>query len=243
MSRIQSRKELIEYVKQMLGAPLVNIEVTDAQIGECIDQTVQKFTDFSYDGYLQDTILCQINGKGEYPMPEAITNVIKVSKGGSSNLTNFYQNYGPNCVPDIWSNYFFSKNLTGSIVSAICQISAIQSTLEKYYGDDINFVFNPSKKVLQVLDEYVGPTIIHYYYEYIPNEEHDLIYNHQWVKEYAVAKTKFLWGSIVGKYSAQLVGGAQINYSDIKSEAQQDIERLNEELLTRWSDPLPIDVA
>lgn len=243
MSQIHTKTDLIKYIRGMLGEPLINVELTDTQISEVIDQTVQKFTDFSYDGYLEDTILCEINGKKDYPLPPQITNILKVSKGGSSNITNFYNNYGPNLVPDIWSNYFFSNNLTGSIVSAICQISSVQSILEKYYGDDINYNFNPSKKVLQVLDEYTGPAIIHYQYQYIPNDDNDYIFDHQWVKEYALAKSKFLWGSVVGKYSGTLVGGTQINYADLKSEAQQDIDRLNEELLTRWSDPAPVLVG
>ena len=72
----------------------------------------------------------------------------------------------------------------------------------------------------------------------IPNEENDLIYNHEWIKAYCIAKTKEIWGSILGKYSQSLVGGAQINYGDIKSEAQSEIEKLEQELLDKWSDPV-----
>ena len=72
----------------------------------------------------------------------------------------------------------------------------------------------------------------------IANEENDLIYNHEWIKAYCIAKTKEIWGSILGKYSQSLVGGAQINYGDIKSEAQSEIEKLEQELLDKWSDPV-----
>jgi hypothetical protein len=46
-----------------------------------------------------------------------------------------------------------------------------------------------------------------------------------------------------GKYDQALVGGARINYDRLLSEAQQEIQTLNEELLTKWSDPAPIDIA
>ena len=70
-----------------------------------------------------------------------------------------------------------------------------------------------------------------------------MIYNQEWVKQYSIAQTKFLWGSVLGKYSQTLVGGAQVNYSDLKSEAQSDIEKLDEQLLTKWCDPAPVMVG
>jgi hypothetical protein len=74
-------------------------------------------------------------------------------------------------------------------------------------------------------------------------DEEDFIFNHEWIKSYTKAQTKFLWGTITGKYSQSLVGGASINFSDMKSEAEQEIQKLEEELLTKWSDPAPISIA
>ena len=68
----------------------------------------------------------------------------------------------------------------------------------------------------------------------------DLIYNHEWIKEYTIAKVRYQWGNNTGKHDQTLVGGAKINYSDMKSEATSEIERLNQELLTKWSDVCPI---
>ena len=117
-------------------------------------------------------------------------------------------------------------------------VSTTTTLIEKYFGTDVYYNFNSDKKVLQVFDSYDGPAVLHYQYEYIANEDHDLIYNHEWIKAYSIAKTKEIWGSVVGKYSQSLVGGAQINYADIKSEAQSEIEKLDQELLDKWSDPV-----
>ena len=54
---------------------------------------------------------------------------------------------------------------------------------------------------------------------------------------------KELWGGVTGKYDQTLVGGARVNYSDLKSEAESSIQELNEELLTKWSDPAPISIG
>ena len=58
-----------------------------------------------------------------------------------------------------------------------------------------------------------------------------------------VAKTKFLWGTILSKYSGTLVGSAQVNASELKSDAQSEIEALQTELDERWQDPCPVLVG
>ena len=122
--------------------------------------------------------------------------------------------------------------------------------VKTYFGDDIYYNFNHLSKKLQVLEPFEGAAALHYQYEYIvpeaaqgQPETEDMVFNHEWIKAYSTAKTKMLWGTVTGKYDQALVGGARINYGDMKSEASEEIQRLDEELLTKWSDPAPIDVA
>lgn len=74
-------------------------------------------------------------------------------------------------------------------------------------------------------------------------DEDDHIFNETWVKAMAKAKTKQLWGHVVGKYSQSLVGGATINFDRLISEAESEIERLMEELHDKWVDPAPVMVV
>lgn len=242
MARINTKVGLKDYVKSQLGYPTINIEVTDTQINQIIDDTVQKFTEYAY-GTLEGTVVVQFSGAKEYPMPDTMTNLIKLSKGSTSNITNFSANFGAGYVPDLWSEQFFTGSLTGDIIPGILAISTTKAMLDKYFADDIVFNFNPHRKILQVLENYNGPAVLHYQYEYLANETNDLVYNHEWVKAYTKAKVKELWGTVTGKFDQSLVGGARINYGDMKSEAQQEIEYLNEQLLSKWSDPAPIDIA
>jgi hypothetical protein len=242
MARINTKVGLKDYVKSQLGYPTINIEVTDTQINQIIDDTVQKFTEYAY-GTLEGTVVVQFTGAKEYNMPDTMTNLIKLSKGSTSNITNFSANFGAGYVPDLWSEQFFTGSLTGDIIPGILAISTTKAILDKYFADDIVFNFNPHRKILQVLENYNGPAVLHYQYEYLANESNDLVYNHEWVKAYTKAKVKELWGTVTGKFDQALVGGARINYGDMKSEAQQEIEYLNEQLLTKWSDPAPIDIA
>lgn len=242
MARINTKVGLTNYIKSQLGAPTINVEVTDDQIGEIIDDAVQKFTEYAY-GTLEGAVIVELSGIGEYDMPDTMTNLIKLSKGGTSNLTNFQANFGEGYVPNIWSEQFFTGTLTGSIIPSIISISATTASLQKFLGDDIVFNFNPHNKKLQVLENYSGPCVLHYQYEYLADDAGDLIFNHEWIKNYTKAKTKELWSTVTGKYDQALVGGARINYDKMAQEAERDIEKLDEELLNKWSDPAPIDVA
>lgn len=242
--RIDTKDKLIQYIRESLGEPIIKVEVTEKQISNIIDSAVQKFTEYAY-GDLEDTVILELKGKNEYELPDKITNILKVSKGGSSNLTNFSANYGDGYVPNIWSEQFFSQgagNFTGNIIENIISISSMKASLDKFFGDDLYCNFNPHRKILQVFEPYTGPVLVHYQYEYLANNV-DLIYNHEWIKDYTVAKTQYQWGNNTGKYDQTLVGGARINYDAIKSEASTAIDKLNEDLLNKWSDTCPIMIG
>lgn len=241
MARITTKDGLISYIRSQLGEPIINVECTDVQIGEIIDTSISKFTEYAY-GTLEDVVLIELSGAQDYELPSTITNIIKLSKGGGSNILSFDTNFGAGYVPNIWSEQFFSDtgSFLGEVIQSLVSISSTQAQLEKYFGDDIYYNFNHLAKKLQVLENYSGVAALHYQYEYLANESNDLVYNHEWVKAYTKAKTKELWGTITGKFDQTLVGGARINYADMKSEANEEITRLNEELLTKWSDPAPL---
>lgn len=242
MARITTKAQLVDFIKTTLGQPIIKVDVTDQQISQIIDNAVQKFTEYAY-GTLEESIVVQINGIGEYPMPDTITNILKLSQGSTSNLTNFSANFGAGYVPNLWSEQFFSGSLTGDIIPAIIGISTTKAVLDKFFGDEIVYNFNPYKKVLNVLQNYKGPAVLHYQYEYLANENNDFIYNHEWIKDYCVAKVRYQWGNNTGKMDQTIVGGARINYADMKSEATTELERLDGELLTKWSDVCPILVG
>lgn len=246
MARITSREMLINYIKSQLGYPTIQIEVTDGQISNIIDDSIQKFTEYAY-GTLEGAVVLQVNGAGTYALPDLITNIIKLSKGSSASGMGFSQNFGAGLVPDMWSSQYFNmssgSNGITSVFENILPVMNQRAIVAKYFGDDLNCNFNPHKKVLQVLENYNGKALLHYNYEYVADEEYDAIFNHEWIKAYTKAQTKFLWGGITGKFSQSLVGGATINYSDFKSEAQNEIDKLNEDLLNKWSDPCPISIA
>lgn len=59
---IQSRDDLIQYALRKLGAPVINIEIAAEQIEDRVDEALQFFQDFHYDGTERVYLKHQITG-------------------------------------------------------------------------------------------------------------------------------------------------------------------------------------
>jgi hypothetical protein len=57
------------------------------------------------------------------------------------------------------------------------------------------------------------------------------------------AQARLIQSTVTGKYSQTLVGGATINYSEMRALAQEEIQILKEELQTQYAGPAPIFVG
>ena len=112
--------------------------------------------------------------------------------------------------------------------------------LSSLFAHNVSFDFNSQNNILRIFEPMNGPIAIEAAMYYIPNPDHDNAYGHPWIKAYALNLVKRHWGGVVGKYDSPLVGGATINYQRLIDEAQSELDRLNEELIERWSEPLGI---
>lgn len=264
-TRIVTRSDLQRYVRMVLGEPIIKVELTDEQISQMINDAIQKFTGFAY-GTLERGSIMKLQGKGDYKLPNLVRSIKGFSTMGSGMGANSFGDFG-GYVPDVWTYSLFSSyggapyysgnafgngfggtggatlgnSVSGSglsnILTGYFNISTWNSIREKYLTREINYSYNRQKNILQVLENYNGNALLWYNYDYIPNEEGDLIFNEEWVKDYTVALCRVLWGNNVGKYNQTLVGGASINYSDIRDIGLSSIEKLEEELISKWSAP------
>ncbi len=128
----------------------------------------------------------------------------------------------------------------GDAMEAAWAAMANAQTMQNLFGKSVSYDFNSQNHILRIFEDFAGPVLIEAALEYIPNADHDDIYGHSWIKEYALNLTKNVWGSNVGKYSSSLVGGSDINYDRLLSESETALDRLNEDLLEKWSEALGI---
>ena len=88
-------------------------------------------------------------------------------------------------------------------------------------------------------DVRVGDFIILEVYKLLDPEEAKGIYNDRWLKEYYVQKVKYQWGQNISKFGVlALPGGVQLNGSEMKQEAQMEMEKMRQELQDFYYEPL-----
>lgn len=240
MAKINTKELLIKYIRSRLGEPIITVELTNEQLEYIIEETIVKFSEFAYDGQdIRVMIIPIFDNIKEYKLDNRISSVIDlrvsrnyISGGVLSGLCSIPAGYSPIISGSMLSLSDFETSLVNI------------SRLDNLFNIRPNFNFNSNNSVISFTEDMNGhnAAIIEVALEYEPGEI-DGIYNHPWIKDMCVAQSKVQWGGNIGKYSGTLINGNTINYSDIKSEGQTDIDRLNEELLTRWSPPLGITVG
>lgn len=207
MDQVQQREitnvaQMIHYIRLMLGEPLIQVELNDQHISQCIADTIKIYTDVVY-GFFDDQ------------------KIVALSKNPLD--TNSEKDYNSFRLID-WDEVTDIQSLDGS---------------KRFI-----FKWDSIKRICRILDASTpDKVLVQGQKRYQVDPVFDLIYNEQWVKAFAKAKTQLLWGQVLGKYSQNLVGGATVNYDRLISEAQQEIDRLYEELNDRWVDPAPVMVS
>ena len=229
MQRITTIPALTKYIKEELGWLQLQVELTDEQILHCIEKSVQMFSNVAYDGELTRYIKFDCQGQGNYFVDPEIEEITQICQSGifvGSDLNGL--------VDQNLSNYILSTS--GVALSYLVTLSSTRSLVDKYFGNKVNFEFNSHKGLLTIFQNYFGPLLIEAKCKYVP-DEYDKIYDQEWVKAMSVAQARLMQSVVLGKYSAPLINGSQVNYSDIRQLAQDEIQKLTEELSMKWTEP------
>jgi hypothetical protein len=240
MAKVDTREKLYGYIKRRLGEPVITVELTDDQIDDIIDEVILKYSEFAVDGQERRAMIIPLfDNITEYKLDNRISSIIELKVERRNNSVSMAGLYA---VPP-----GYKPTLTNSAQMSLADFETTLvniSRLDAMFDIRPNYFFNGNNKVINFQENVSGysAALIEVALEYEPGEV-DLIYNHPWIKDMCLAQSKYQWGNNIGKYSGTLINGNTINYGDIKSEALADIERLDGELLTRWSPPLGIIVG
>ena len=86
---LSTRQDLIDYCKRRLGFPVIEINVDDDQISDRVDDALQLFQEYHFDGVERTYVKHQITGSTlniQSPIAENFT-VQEVLTGGTSGAT------------------------------------------------------------------------------------------------------------------------------------------------------------
>jgi hypothetical protein len=241
MAKPNSRQTFKDYCLRRLGAPVINIEVDDEQIDDRIDDALNKYRDYHYDG--TERVYYKIRATEEdvarqyFVLPDDINGVIGIFRIGSSpNISNLFNIRYQIHLNDLFD---FSSATYTPYVMAMRHIE----TLEELFIGQTAIRFNRHNNLLYCdlkwgSDVTPGTWIIVDGYRTMNPDEYVEVWNDPWLKKYATALIKQQWGENLKKFEGtQLLGGVAFSGQQIWNEANEEIEKLEADVINSYSLP------
>ncbi len=229
--------EFRQHILIRLGSPVINIEIAPTQMDISINDTIEKFIEVHYDGLDEGYIfLDTVIDQDEYTIPDNIHSVLEILSLTSSISTDEPLLINPYLVGN---NYGYTS--LGGYFPSVLDIVIYQQNIAQYQSiikERTLFDFNYVTHILKIHQVPTSIKKIALKVHSIP-EEITTIYDNTWVQKYSAALCKKTWGENLGKYEgATLPGGVSLNYQRIIEEAREEIEKLEEELYSKYAEPI-----
>ena len=268
MAKASTRQGLIDYALRQNGAPVLEINIEDDQIDDLVDDAIQFYNERHMDGYIrthlkvkftQDmldamttdstttTTMAPPIGTVEWKeqnnyiqMPPYVTTVVKVFDFVSKNVTNLFDVRYQWRLNDLW-DLTQTEILTYEMVNR--RLEDIYYLLEgqkqiRYQMRGDRLYLDLDFKTDVPADQFI---VLECYRAIDPNQFTD-VYNDIWLKRYVSALIQRQWGANLIKFQgAQLPGGITMNGEFIYNEGKAKVEKLEEEMISRYETP-PLDM-
>jgi len=260
-----SKSTFKEYCLRNLGKGVIDINVSDDQADDRIDEALQYFAQYHYDGiermYLKykitatdiarwktnatttatDTVDTSITssfeeGKNFIPIPSSVVSILNIFPFDDSSTNNMFDIRYQLRLNDL---YDFSSTSIIQYEMTMQQLDLLSHLLV----GEVPIRFNQHQNRLYLdmdvedvtEDEYL---IIECYRKLDPNTYTD-IYDDIYLKRYATALIKRQWGANLSKFSGvAMLGGVTMNGETIYSQATEEIDKLEEQIQLAFETPV-----
>ena len=248
-SSITSRTLLQDYCLRRLGHPVIEINVDDEQISDRIDDALEFFAEYHFDGvekvYLKHTIT-QTDIDNEWipmddpasPVGGPVIGVRRVLPVPNFNAfqTGFFNEEFQLRLQDL--NTFTGTSLLN------WQMSLQNFRMVDYlFTVNATVLFNRKQNKLYLETDWAGKfsvddILIIEAYRILDPSQYAEVYNDIFLKKYCTALIKRQWGENLKKFEGvQLPGGVTLNGKTIYDEAVDEINKIEEEMNLKWELP------
>lgn len=235
---ITTRLGLIQYCLRSLGEPVVEINVDEEQVEDRIDEAIEYFRQYHYDGiekvYLKHQLTAQDIVNKYIPIPDlvyGVTRVFPVASGTSTSKSIFDLQYQLR-LNDLY-------DLTSTSIIYYSQVMSHLALLDMTLNGQQLYRFNRLSNKLYIeaswKDEFrEGNYILVECYRALDPSDAPRMYAEPWLKHYSTALIKRQWATNLKKFSGmQLPGGVTIDGDKLYQEAMEEIQELEKDLLDR----------
>ena len=242
-----SRSELKDYCLRKLGFPVIDINVDDDQLEDRIDDALQKFREYHYDGteeiYLAHQVTSGDISNTYVTLSDNINGVARVLpvSAGSLSSTNsqgfniFDINY------QIRLNDFY--NLLSSSYTYYVIAREHLSMLDLIVTGEVPFSYNKKVNQVKIFMDWTGRVsagdyIVFQASRIVDPDTYSKVFNDSFLKTYTTALFKMQWGNNLSKYTNYtLPGGLVVNGEKIYNDAVAEVELLHTKLREEYELP------
>ena len=244
-----TRTELKEYALRRLGYPVIQINCSDDQLEDAIDDSLRLYSDFHMDGQERHFLMHQVTqdtiDNMYFDIPNDILQVSKVLTIGQQSTKELVFNVDyqviaqtilslyPGCAnAAVYSMGLSDYAQTKSYLETLNL--AINGTTQFRYNRNTNRIYLDTKPELLALGNFICVDVS----KNIDPEVHTRVYSDVWLGKYVASQIKLRWGENMSKYSGvRLPGGVTMNGQEIKNEAKQEIQELEYQLKQMYGEP------
>lgn len=246
MARPTDRQEFIQYCLRKLGAPVINIDVTQEQIEDRVDEALYMYWDYHFDGsekvYYKHQITQEDIDNGYITLPENINGAVSVfppfgslSINGSDIFNTQYQIM----LNEIWT-------MTGESLVPYYMTRERLNLIQEILVGQVPIRYNRHRNKLHLDTNWkrlqIGNYLIVEAYEIVDPEVYQDVWKDRWLQNYAAALIKQQWGNNLTKFiGQQLPGGIQFNGEKILNDATAEVEKIEDKMRNDFMLP-PLDM-
>jgi len=243
MSVPTDRASFKAFCLRKLGDPVIKINVSDDQVDDRIDEAIQWFVDYHWDGAFRTYYKYQITPTdvtNKYiTLPSEIIGAVEIFDIGdalqTNNLFNIRYQIALNDLYTLTSVSMVPYYMAMQHIQLLEQLLVGKQPIRynRYYGN--KFYLDGNWDILVP-----GTFLIINCYTAVNPDTNASAWQDLWLQRYATALIKRQWGENLSKFNGmQLQGGLSFNGQTIKEEAMAEIAEIHQTMI---DSVLPADV-
>jgi hypothetical protein len=252
MATITTRADFKKYCLRRLGFPVIEINVDDDQVEDRIDDALQYWQDYHFDGLqkiyyvkaIQQTDINQkyinlsnvLDASNNTMEIVGVTRVFPITDSQAGvNMFDLRYQLRLNELYDFTSASYINYTLTQQHLRS----------LELMFTGEVPIRFQRHMQKLFIdwswgsKQAELGDVIVAECYASINPDVYGRVWNDRWMKEYTTALIKRMWGNNLKKFAGlQLPGSVTLNGDRIFQEAIDEIAKLEQQMQIEYGAPL-----
>lgn len=258
MSIPTSRTEFRDYCLRKLGSDVIEINVSEEQIEDRIDEALNRYREHHFDSYENVYLARQLTANDvsntSVTLPHGITGVTKIfsvsSIGGQGAgslrepLSTAYQIRA--------SDIFFNPQSSGAFAMTMLDYYLFKrhmTLIDELLTGTTPVRFNRHKHSLNIDGDWTnvlktGTWVIIECQSILDPDTYMSVWSDLWLQNYATYLIMQQWGQVMSKFTeVRLPGGVVLNGPGLVQYADQKLEALEIELRDVWSSPPSMQVG